>query len=562
MKLKPNIKNLHNIMFYVLMVAVVVFFIALSLMPAENKNFNSEDCYSLKDSCVEVTANGERKPITLPSKLDTQEDMSVTVEYTIPQTLDKIYALCLRTSQQSLEVKYDGKVIYTFGMDKGKIPIGKSPGSAYNMIRLPMDSAGKTVSFKITAFDNFYKGHVNEIYAGTKASVLFFLIKDNLVNLLVASVIFIIGLALLIAGVVFRKVLRDDRQMRYIGWFSVIMGIWLFSESKTVQFFIGNQSIIYFLAIISLLILAIPILQYVLTIEGYHYRKIIKCAIWFLYLETTVVVTLQLLNIFQFYEMLLWIQLVRVAVVCIVVVTFAFELFKHKNRKMLAISGALLALGIGVVLEFVKFSVARASTVGEFLTIGTFAFVIVLAISAVKRSIYISELSREARYYQKMAKTDIMTRTKNRTAYIEDFEALSKTEQWKKCAVVITDVNDLKEINDYYGHHSGDDAIIRCASCLTDVFGTIGQCYRIGGDEFACIIPDHYKYNLEQYISGFERKCLLLGEECSYSFEVAAGYGFYEETRDMEFEDIPKKADKNMYKRKQALKIRKGTVTM
>ena len=52
------------------------------------------------------------------------------------------------------------------------------------------------------------------------------------------------------------------------------------------------------------------------------------------------------------------------------------------------------------------------------------------------------------------------------------------------------DLNQLKNINDTFGHHTGDELIIAAARCIEKAFGSMGTCYRIGGDEFCAVLPN------------------------------------------------------------------------
>lgn len=54
---------------------------------------------------------------------------------------------------------------------------------------------------------------------------------------------------------------------------------------------------------------------------------------------------------------------------------------------------------------------------------------------------------------------------------------------------VYADLNNLKIINDLYGHEEGDFSIRLVGQFLQDSIGKRGVCGRIGGDEFACLVP-------------------------------------------------------------------------
>ena len=87
----------------------------------------------------------------------------------------------------------------------------------------------------------------------------------------------------------------------------------------------------------------------------------------------------------------------------------------------------------------------------------------------------------EKTVYEKLAYTDPLTLKKNRRAFNEELLKLKETSQ--KGTIIFADINNLKAINDTFGHEEGDKAIIIVSKALekfTDV-------YRLGGDEF-CVI--------------------------------------------------------------------------
>lgn len=57
-------------------------------------------------------------------------------------------------------------------------------------------------------------------------------------------------------------------------------------------------------------------------------------------------------------------------------------------------------------------------------------------------------------------------------------------------AVVMIDLDDLKEVNDTYGHESGDQYIISAAEILKKIVGESGLTARHGGDEFVLFLEE------------------------------------------------------------------------
>ncbi len=118
--------------------------------------------------------------------------------------------------------------------------------------------------------------------------------------------------------------------------------------------------------------------------------------------------------------------------------------------------------------------------------------------------------------------------------------------------VIFIDLDKLKEINDRYGHESGDCAIIMASKILLGAFpdDIVG---RVGGDEFLVIIkPDHLKI-IEHIDDRIEAATKALEKEYQYPFTVSLSYGvsildYY--TDEHTIKDIIDAADNFMYEHK------------
>ncbi|MEZ9929962.1 GGDEF domain-containing protein [Vibrio sp. 10N.261.46.E12] len=85
--------------------------------------------------------------------------------------------------------------------------------------------------------------------------------------------------------------------------------------------------------------------------------------------------------------------------------------------------------------------------------------------------------------------SDALTGLKNR-AYLQSANVRLKHDHLKHACicVIVIDLDYFKDINDQYGHPTGDDILIRVASILADNVRSNDECYRIGGDEFIVIV--------------------------------------------------------------------------
>ena len=82
------------------------------------------------------------------------------------------------------------------------------------------------------------------------------------------------------------------------------------------------------------------------------------------------------------------------------------------------------------------------------------------------------------------AETDALTGVFNRGSYDKIL-----AEAQGDCALVLVDIDHFKEVNDQYGHEMGDEVLKRVASIIDHSFRSSDYVCRIGGDEFAVILP-------------------------------------------------------------------------
>lgn len=119
--------------------------------------------------------------------------------------------------------------------------------------------------------------------------------------------------------------------------------------------------------------------------------------------------------------------------------------------------------------------------------------------------------------------------------------------------LVYADLNNLKIINDRYGHEEGDFSIRLVGQFLQDSIGKRGVCGRIGGDEFACLVPcsdetmsrDLYR-TLHSAFDIFNRT-----SEKAYNITVSTGFYLLPKDMDSTLPEMLAHADAMLYEEKQ-----------
>lgn len=101
-----------------------------------------------------------------------------------------------------------------------------------------------------------------------------------------------------------------------------------------------------------------------------------------------------------------------------------------------------------------------------------------------------TNLEQNSRDFYDQARQDSLTGAFNRRAFDEDWRNVGEDRRLDSVALLLFDCDHFKAINDTYGHNVGDAVIQAVAQCLLKALRAGDRLYRIGGDEFATIIPD------------------------------------------------------------------------
>ena len=102
------------------------------------------------------------------------------------------------------------------------------------------------------------------------------------------------------------------------------------------------------------------------------------------------------------------------------------------------------------------------------------------------------DLMQEEEHAKRQARLDPLTGLGNRRAFDERIDrAIAHARLLgKPLSVIVSDLDDFKEINDSYGHLNGDEVLRTAAVAMRAAVRDHDACYRWGGDEFAVLLPD------------------------------------------------------------------------
>lgn len=153
----------------------------------------------------------------------------------------------------------------------------------------------------------------------------------------------------------------------------------------------------------------------------------------------------------------------------------------------------------------------------------------------------------------KMAYTDPLTKTHNRTAFNDTL--MREMKRANRCqqhlSLIFVDVDHFKSINDQYGHNCGDLALTSVASRIKDSVRASDIVFRFGGEEFVVLLVDTHMDDAniiaERIRVGIESHTLAYGMDV---LNMTASLGVSTLQENDTIDGIVKRADTAMYQAK------------
>ena len=152
-------------------------------------------------------------------------------------------------------------------------------------------------------------------------------------------------------------------------------------------------------------------------------------------------------------------------------------------------------------------------------------------------------------YKEYLSEMDGLTGVMGRKMFFDICESITAQTPPTQCCFIFIDVDYFKQINDTFGHVTGDDVLTNIAQKLLREFKEYGKIGRLGGDEFFIMI-DHpiRKQELIRKFDIFEKEISGL---LSDSHKVSCSIGAYYFDTPQNFQTIYANADKMLYKAKE-----------
>ena len=399
-------------------------------------------------------------------------------------------SLAIRSSLQDVRFYVDGELRSEYHTDKTRLN-GKNSASRYVFCPTSEKDAGKMLQIELTTHTDNYSGVVNTVYCGDKGDIWASIFRDYGLETIIAFFLLFVGLVTIIFSVALGIAYHTRFDMEYLGWCILMGAAWMLGESKLRQLWIPNVSILSAVCFLVILLCPVPVLIYMDSVQKKRYTRMYHAIGYAAVADFVVCTLLHLAGVKDFIETLPVSQGILVITFLAVCTTFGIDFFRKRAGEYgLTLIGMLIAM-MSVVVEVVStYYVVVLS--GIFTGIGMLVLLFANIVRTVQsvRDMEIQKKRIEKENYDHLTGLPMRSRGE---AMIADLIM-----EQDGC-LVFCDMDNLKKINDIYGHKAGDRALGCLGTLLKDV-GEPSVACRLGGDEFLLFLPEATKDQAQERI--------------------------------------------------------------
>lgn len=491
----------------------------------------------------------ENKAISLPYDADAQSNEDASIKKILPIEFDTPQVILIRTSLQDIRVYVEGTLVYENTHEK--INNMRMFASLWHTIELDGQSAGKEIEIVLNTPYALMSGRFNAVHYGSMVALHTYIIETFLYRVLIGIFVLLIGISIFLTNIVFFKKIEDKSAL--YGVFGIFLGAWIIAESRMLQFVTGSVGLIGSLAYIALAISPIPLVFAIKRSLSKRYAHIFNIIGLVFLTHFVLIVLFQVMGVADFFESVLLTQLWIVLAIIVTIIVIVYDHINYSNKSLAKAAWLLLYVAVIGLMELINFLLGNFDLTSVFAVSGIallMGFLFILTIRDVTTRL---KLMYEKELYQKLAYKDALTETSNRLSYEQDIENFYMDKDKSDITLIYFDFDNLKIINDKFGHLEGDKVIIEGYRRLNKFFSEYGNIYRVGGDEFVFLGLLKKKEALK-LLTTFSQFLISENEDLDIKISISYGIAFYDEVETPNPKELMKKADYNMYLYKQSKK--------
>lgn len=533
--------NRLNWVLFVAMMSLVLVFLAKTKDFADSTYYNENDISTVNTEWRQHSDWGYTH-VNIPGQL-AMVDQKAVVRRTINREMMQKGGIGFFCPNTFVQAYVNDELVYTNfvnDVDGNRMVVGDE----WHYIVLQNNHSRRNeLRIEFTSVTGYGEIKIGDIYVGSQQEVFSIALGLDYYKYVIILSLAVLGGFVLLFRFVYRNRIGLHPSIVMLGFGSIFSATAVASISSLISFGYLSSYTLKILGYSSMLLAAVAVGGYLLRFDLSLGRNLL---VLLMSLSIAWVLVFASVHLLEYRAIMRWeytvfgVLIIGLMLYSIFLATYSFAKLNEQLRTLVLSFSQLIAL----LMMDVMLNVRTGLTGPLFSLVGVVLFFLINSMSEVQATLKQYEWAELTSYYKYLARTDQMTRLRNRISLVEDLKRLNLSKDG--LSVISFDVDNLKTVNDNFGHNVGDDMIITASKLIYDVFGSLGECYRISGDEFLCISNADI-FVLHNFLFKFKQAIRDMDSHKFYRLRISAGVATFTPDLDRTLEDTMIRADKEMY---------------
>lgn len=519
--------------------------------------------YSIKTGWIFTDIDGEKSIVNLPFKYKADREGAVNIERVLRTskntTVDYNTVLVKTACDDFVASEMGSNICYRYRNNK-TVNYTKDIQYRWHIIVLhDVDNAG-TISFKIPlGGKNSRDFLISDVIYGKKDDVFFSLLQKSFPLIVISAVIILnLSVQMVLRNIVLSYGAKVDN-LKYLFFLLITILAIIVSRIPLLSFIPIVYDFFNYLFFICMVTSPIFAFLYIKNTDGYLYKKQTSYLVVLSYIFAMGMIFSSVVDINILGEKIQGITYtsILIAFSCGYIMITSLMMYRKNpeeysdyfNRFL-----GFLALFLGIVYDLKLYLLAPSKFSFTGIGFGSILLAFIMLFSLISISIKFLKKKDQKLFYELLASQDTLTGLKNSNTFRARMDNLNaiieQTQKDIELGVMVIDINNLKYINDNFGHGAGDKAIKYVADSINFALKENWEGYRIGGDEFLVLYPKSDAGSIED-TKGYIRQSITgMSGGFFVPVTVAIGSDLFDIETDKNLTDTQIRVDKQMYKDK------------
>jgi len=375
-------------------------------------------------------------------------------------------------------------------------------GSAWNIV--PLRNTSRNLRIEVRALYKNVRNDTPSFYMAYSGEGTGWILQRCLPGLYADILIITFGVLIIIFWAVARNYTQIDSSAFYFGIFTIALGFWTLKETDAMDLLMIQHATTSVFSYVCLMLMPVPMTLFVKSGLFNEDRFIWKILYAASFVVNGCLIIFQMAGVMDLKESVIALHLLVFADLLYLIIGIINDirlrgLTSRARTNLIGITAFTLSIIARVIIYYLN---RGSQEEAEFITkLAMLLYLIIMLIDIINDIIQQMDKGRKAVYFEEMATHDVMTGLFSRMAFESDRHNMKVGQAY---LLVSFDLNNLKQVNDTYGHKAGDEYITSAANILREIFPASAKCYRMGGDEFAAL-TDESSFDLDEAVKQMHR---------------------------------------------------------